>query len=101
MKKIASRLPFIFAFLLIFMLMLSAAAAVSQDYQKVTIIGEVNDESQIVAHDGTVYEIADTGKGIEVARLIAAVVEVTGFVEEEEGVIKILHIEFYRIVEQI
>jgi hypothetical protein len=101
MKKIASRLPFIFALLLIFLLMLSAGAAASQDYQKVTIIGEVNDESQIVASDGTVYEIAFTGKGIAVARLIAAVIEVTGFVVEEEGGIKILHIEFYRIVEQI
>jgi len=101
MKKIASRLPIIFALLIIFLLLLSAAATASQNYQKVTIIGEVNDESQIVASDGTVYEIAYTGKGIAVAKLIAAVVEVIGFVEEEEGGIKILHVESYKIVEQI
>lgn len=101
MQKITSRLPIIFALLLIFLLMFSAAAAASKDLQKVTIIGEVNDESQIVVRDGTVYEIAFTEIGNEVMKLIGAVVEVTGFVVEEEGGLKILHIESYRIVEQI
>jgi len=100
MQKITSRLPIIFALLLIFLLMFSAAAAASKDLQKVTIIGEVNDESQIVVRDGTVYEIAFTEKGNEVAGLIGAVVEVTGVVVEEGG-LKILHIESYIIVEQI
>jgi hypothetical protein len=101
MKKIASRLPIIFALLLIFLLMLSATATAIQDNQKITIIGEVNDESQIVASDGTVYEIAFTEKGNEVARLIAAVVEVIGSVLENERGIKLIFIESYRIVEQI
>ena len=101
MKKITSRLPFIFALLSIFLLMFSTVATASQDNQRITIIGEVNDESQIVASDGTVYEIAFTEKGNEVARLIAAVVEVIGSVLENEMGIKLLFIESYRILEQI
>ena len=101
MRKIALRLPIIFTLLLIFLLMLSATATANKDHQKVTITGEVNDESQIVVRDGTVYEIAFTDIGNEVAVLIGAVVEVTGVIVEEEGGLKILHIESYRIVEQI
>ena len=101
MEKIASRLPIIFALLLIFLLLFSVAAAANEDHQKVTIIGEVNDESQIVARDGTVYEIAFTEIGNEVAGLIGAVVEVTGVIVEEAVGLIILHIESYRIVEQI
>ena len=91
----------LYTLLIIFLLMLSAIAMANKDHQKVTITGEVNDESQIVVRDGTVYEIAFTEIGNEVAGLIGAVVEVTGIVVEEEGGLKILHIESYRIVEQI
>jgi hypothetical protein len=101
MNKTASRLPFIFALLLVFLMMFSTAATANQGDQKVTIIGEVNDESQIVANDGTVYEIAFTEKGNEVARLIASVVEVIGSVLENEMGTKLLFIESYRILEQI
>lgn len=68
--------------------------------QKVTIIGEVNEESQIIARDGTVYEIGIADKGNEVKELISAVIEATGTVVEDAGV-KILYIESFKILEQI
>jgi hypothetical protein len=48
----------------------------------VTLIGEVNDNYQLVAN-GQIYEIADTAKGNELAEnYISAKVKVTGSVEE-------------------
>lgn len=48
----------------------------------VTLIGEVNDNYQLVAN-GQIYEIADTPKGNELAEnFISAKVKVTGSVEE-------------------
>jgi hypothetical protein len=48
----------------------------------VSLVGEVNDNYQLVAN-GQVYEIADTPKGNELAEnYISAKVKVTGTVEE-------------------
>ena len=60
----------------------------------VTIVGEVNDEYQIVAKDGMIYEIADTELGNEILKHIGEVVEVTGDVEEEDGV-KVLDVKSF------
>jgi hypothetical protein len=61
----------------------------------VTIVGEVNDQYQILFKDGTIYEIADTEKGDEVLQFIGSVVEVTGLVEEEDGV-KVLDVKSFK-----
>jgi hypothetical protein len=50
---------------------------------EVTLIGEVNENYQLVAN-GQIYEIADTPKGNEMAEnFISAKVKVTGTVEEK------------------
>jgi hypothetical protein len=38
-----------------------------------TIVGDVNEQYQIVTKDGTIYEIADTELGEEVLKFIGAV----------------------------
>jgi hypothetical protein len=49
---------------------------------QVTLVGEVNDNYQLVAN-GQIYEIADTPKGNDMAEnYISAKVKVTGTVEE-------------------
>jgi hypothetical protein len=49
---------------------------------QVTLIGEINDNYQLVA-DGQIYEIADTPEGNQLAEnYISAKVKVTGSVEE-------------------
>jgi len=65
----------------------------------VTIVGEVNDQYQIVAQDGIIYEIADTELGNEVLKLIGSVVEVTGDVKEEDGV-KVLDVKSFKAREE-
>ena len=50
-----------------------------------TITGTVNEDYQIVADDGQIYEVADTEKGEEVTDLVGKKVKVTGTVEEEDG----------------
>lgn len=65
----------------------------------VTIVGEVNDQYQIVTKDGTIYEIADTELGEEVLKFIGMVVEVTGDVTEEDGV-KVLNVKSFKAKEE-
>jgi hypothetical protein len=60
-----------------------------------TIVGEVNDQYQIVTKDGTIYEIADTEMGDEVLKFIGSVVEVTGNVMEEDGV-KVIDVKSFK-----
>ena len=52
----------------------------------VTLIGEINDENQLVTPDGKIYDIADTMEGSELFELTGKNVSVTGTVEEEGGV---------------
>ena len=64
-----------------------------------TITGTVNDNYQIVADDGQVYEVADTEKGVEVVDLVGKKVKVTGTVEEsDEG--KVITITSYEVIKQ-
>jgi hypothetical protein len=84
MRKYLSRFSIVFVVLFAFSVFLSSP--VIAEPTSVTIVGEVNDQYQIVAKDGTIYEIADTELGNEVLKHIGEVVEVTGDVEEEDGV---------------
>jgi hypothetical protein len=62
-------------------------------------VGEVNDQYQIVARDGTIYEIADTETGDQVLQFIGSVVEVTGQVQEDDGV-KIIDVKSFKLKEE-
>jgi len=63
-----------------------------------TIMGTVNTDNQIVTADGTVFEVADTDTGADVAELVGHTVKVTGTVEELEK-INIITITDYTIVQ--
>jgi hypothetical protein len=93
MKKIFFRLSIVFVVLFVFSVFLSNP--VIAEPTSVTIVGEVNDQYQIVAKDGTIYEIADTELGNEVLKHIGEVVEVTGDVEEDDGV-KVLDVKSFQ-----
>ena len=97
MKKIFSSLSIVFAVLLVFSVFLSNPAIAEP--VSVNIVGEINDEYQIVAKDGIIYEIADTELGHDLLKHIGAVVEVTGDVEEEDGV-KVLDVKSFEVKEE-
>lgn len=66
-----------------------------------TITGTINEESQIVVNEKTVYNIGDTAKGEEMLEQVDvdSRVQVTGEVEEEDGE-KIIHIIRYKLLEE-
>jgi hypothetical protein len=97
MRKYFSRFSIVFVVLLAFSLFLSSM--VLAEPTSITIVGEVNDQYQIVARDGTIYEIADTELGNEVLKHIGEVVEVTGDVMEEDGV-KVLDVKSFQTKEE-
>ena len=97
MKKNFSRFSIVFVVLLAFSVFLSNP--VIAEPTSVTIVGEVNDQYQIVARDGTIYEIADTELGNEVLNHVGEVVEVTGDVEEDDGD-KILDVKSFQTKEE-
>ena len=77
---------------LILLILTSAGWALAE---VTTVVGEVNDNYQIVSDD-QIYEIADTKKGRElVDNFISARVEVTGTVEED-GDMKIITVISYK-----
>lgn len=94
MKKTYSRVSICIAALLSLVLIFSIPAMAAS---KVTVIGEINDEYQIVGRDGTVYEIADTDTGNMLLNYVGSVAEVTGTVQEEEG-FKVLYVESFKIL---
>lgn len=97
MKKKFFRFSIVFMVLFAFSVFLSNP--VIAEPTSVTIVGEVNDQYQIVAKDGTIYEIADTELGNEVLKHIGEVVEVTGDVEEEDGD-KVLEVKSFETKEE-
>ena len=98
MKKIFPRFSTILVFLFAFSLVLSfAGTAISTE---VTITGEINDEYQIVARDGNIYEIADTDSGNELLNFIGSVAEVQGTVEENEEGIKVITVASFKILSE-
>jgi len=64
-----------------------------------TITGMINDTYQIVADNGTVYEVADTDMGNDLLNNVGKTVEVMGEVVEEEGV-KVINVKSYKILEK-
>ena len=94
---------FFFRFSIVFIVLLAFSVFLSSpviaEPTTVTIVGEVNDQYQIVAQDGIIYEIADTELGNEVLKLIGEVVEVTGDVKEEDGV-KVLNVKSFKAKEE-
>jgi hypothetical protein len=66
---------------------------------EITITGMINDTYQIVADNGTVYEVADTDMGNDLLNNVGKTVEVTGEVNEEEGV-KVINVKSYKILEK-
>jgi nitroimidazol reductase NimA-like FMN-containing flavoprotein (pyridoxamine 5'-phosphate oxidase superfamily) len=97
MKNIFSRFSIVFVVLLVFSVFLSNP--VIAESTSVTIVGEVNDQYQIVTDDGTIYEIADTELGNELLQHIGEVVEVKGDVEEEDDV-KVLDVKSFGTKEE-
>ena len=65
-----------------------------------TIVGEVDDEFQIVATDGEIYTIADTEIGIEVAtKHVGEVVKAVCTISySEEDDMKVVTIKSYKVV---
>jgi len=66
---------------------------------QVTIKGTVNEEAQIVADDGEIYEVANTELGGEVAKLVGVKVLVMGTVEETEGK-KVVTVTAYQVLDE-
>lgn len=64
----------------------------------VTITGTVNEDSQIVTADGTVYEVEEGDKGVEVFDKTGKTVTVTGDVEEVDGDL-LIHVLSCKVVE--
>ena len=68
--------------------------------EEVTIKGEVNENYQIVAEDGQIYEVADTEKGDEVVfKHIGKIVKISGTIEESDEGEKIITVISYEVEE--
>jgi len=66
--------------------------------ENITITGTVNENYQIVADTGQIYEVAETEKGNEmVLNFVAKQVKATGVVEESDGV-KVTTIPSYEVI---
>lgn len=87
-------LPVIFVLLTAICWLTSSVAA-----ERITIVGEVNDNFQIVA-DNVIYEVDDNPVGDElVLKYIAQKVKVVGQVRES-GELKIITVESFEVVEE-
>ena len=98
MKKFLARFSIAVVVVMAFTILLSGPAAA--DPSVVTVVGEVNDQYQIIDQDGITYEIADTELGNEVLQRIGAVVEVTGDLTEQDGV-KVLDVITFKVKEEL
>lgn len=74
------------------------AADNPEEGKEVQIVGTVNDFDQLVAEDGTIYEIDITDAGNNLVEEVGKKVEVTGIVEDLEGV-KSISVSSYKIIE--
>ncbi len=70
----------------------------SAAFGAVTLVGTVNEDYQIVADGGQIYEVAETEKGDEVVALIGKKVKVTGTIENDEGT-KVMVVESYEVLQ--
>lgn len=86
-----------FYFITGLLLTLSFAGVVPVTANDVTIVGEVNEENQIVA-DWVIYEVASNELGDDLVRNhISDKVKVTGTVSEKEG-IKIITVSSFEVL---
>ena len=67
--------------------------------ENVTIVGTLNEDSQIVGNDGVVYEVADNNVAEEVMEHVGKKIEIKGTVMEEEGS-KTITITSYTVLEE-
>lgn len=82
----------------VMLLALWAAAPVLAE--QATITGMVTEDFQIVDNNGQSYDVADSAMGDElISKAAGKNVEVTGTVEEEGGV-KTIMVESYKILEE-
>ena len=92
MKKTAFRI------LALSVLVLMLAAPVLAVEKEMTVIGEVNDNYQVVTDLGVVYEVADTDMGNDMLNHVGKKVKVTGTVTEEDEV-QIIKVASYEVLE--
>ncbi len=85
-----------FLLLVLFSLALSPAPAISQS-PLVTVVGVVTEDSQLVADDGEIYEVAASPEGEAVKELLDKRVQITGSVSEQNG-IKIIQVTSYQVI---
>lgn len=79
------------------MIIVAFITGVAISGKTVTIVGTVNEDYQIVADDGQIYEVADTEKGEEVIDLVGKKVKATGTAEESDGK-KVITITSYEVI---
>jgi hypothetical protein len=98
MTRILNKHVFVVVFILLAPLCLTffAVPAISQN-MVVTVVGVVTEDSQLVADDGEIYEVAATREGEAVKELLDKRVQVTGSVSEQNG-IKIIEVTSYQII---
>ncbi|MFO7497127.1 MAG: hypothetical protein R6X05_15995 [Desulfobacterales bacterium] len=98
MTRIWKKYVFAAFFLLLTPLYLGffAAPAISQS-AVVTVVGVVTEDSQLVADDGEIYEVAASQEGEAVKELLDKRVQVTGSVSEQNG-IKIIEVTSYQVI---
>lgn len=88
----------IFAVSVIVFLMVSMFLSTNVLCEEITVKGKVNDNYQIVAEDGQIYEVADTDKGNEVVlQYIGKTVKVSGTIKESDGGEKIITVTSYEV----
>lgn len=84
------------ATLSVLLVALFCATAISADEK--TITGKINNDQQLVADDGTIYEVADSEKGDELIAITDNKVSVTGTVAEKEGQ-KTIDVTGFKVIE--
>ncbi|MDO9567755.1 MAG: hypothetical protein Q7J15_13605 [Candidatus Desulfaltia sp.] len=88
----------IFAVSVIVFLMVSMFLSTNVLCEEITVKGKVNDNYQIIAEDGQIYEVADTDKGNEVVlQYIGKTVKVSGTIQESNGGEKIITVTSYEV----
>jgi hypothetical protein len=78
---------------------LAILPGISPAASEVNLSGVVNDEAQLVADDGTVYEIDEGEQGDMLVELVGRAVNVTGTLKEEGGM-QFISPSSFRVIDQ-